>query len=276
MRAVPVEVLLPEVAAPFAPEVVGGLGPAALQRSSPVRSNMTAATSIVPGDPQLKSSVGLPAFPRTTSSSCSSCQAAGASVCATRRIPASPIQSDGTTPTSGKSGSARYRSGSVSATSPQSRRVSRDRPVEGVQRPDHPGRAEVERRDPFERRLVILLIERMRGPEAVRVERRLRLGDDPRHGGTGAIRVPGGVRDRLVRVRVDQLAEVGHAAHRRQTNTYSELASSKGSPANPPSSASSSRPATSMRPSHSFLVAHQSELREPPSRSMSTRFDPTV
>ena len=44
------------------------------------------------------------------------------------------------------------------------------------------------------------------------------------------------------------------------TKTYSRLSSSQGSPAKPPYRASSSRPATSSKPSHSFFVAHQSEL----------------
>ncbi len=72
-----------------------------------VRSSITCAASIVPGEPHMSSSVGLSTFARTASRSCSSCHDAGTSVCATRRIPASPIQSDGTTPSSGKSGAAR-------------------------------------------------------------------------------------------------------------------------------------------------------------------------
>ena len=50
----------------------------------------------------------------------------------------------------------------------------------------------------------------------------------------------------------------------RATKMYSPLASWNGSPlAKPPWNASSSRPATSSRPSHSFFVAHHSELFPP-------------
>ena len=71
---------------------------ACCQCSAPVRSAITRAAIIVPGDPHISSSEGFAAFARTASSSCSSCQAAGASVCATSRMPASPMRSDGTGP----------------------------------------------------------------------------------------------------------------------------------------------------------------------------------
>jgi hypothetical protein len=65
-------------------------------------------------------------------------------------------------------------------------------------------------------------------------------------------------------------------SRRRVANTYSRLSSANGSRAKPPYSASSSKPAMSMSPSHSFLVAHHSELLAPSSRTMSTRLSPTA
>ena len=67
-----------------------------------------------------------------------------------------------------------------------------------------------------------------------------------------------------------------HGHGRLATKTYSRLSSSTGVPAKSPSSVSSSRPATSSRPSHSFFVAHQTELVPPPSRTMSMRLSPTA
>jgi hypothetical protein len=66
------------------------------------------------------------------------------------------------------------------------------------------------------------------------------------------------------------------SAHRRATKMYSRLSSSSGSPANPPYRASRRRPATSRSPSHSFLVAHQSEPVPPSSKVMSTRLSLTL
>jgi RibD C-terminal domain len=66
------------------------------------------------------------------------------------------------------------------------------------------------------------------------------------------------------------------SAQRRATNTYSRLSSSSGCLSKLPKSASSSRPATSISPSHSFLVAHHNELVEPSSSSMSMRLSPTA
>src|SRR5947208_13819170 len=57
---------------------------------------------------------------------------------------------------------------------------------------------------------------------------------------------------------VTRVADAG--AQRRATKTYSRLSSWNGSPAKPPWSASSCRPATSRSPNHSFLVAHHREL----------------
>jgi hypothetical protein len=63
-----------------------------------------------------------------------------------------------------------------------------------------------------------------------------------------------------------QTSSMPTGVHRRcATKTYSRLSSSNGSPANPPYRAWSSRPAASISPSHSFLVAHHSELVAPPS-----------
>src|ERR1700731_2956007 len=56
---------------------------------------------------------------------------------------------------------------------------------------------------------------------------------------------------------------------------YSRLSSVNGSPAKPPYSAATSRPATSSSPSHSFFVAHHRELVPPPSRVRSIRLSPT-
>ncbi len=79
------------------------------QRSAPVRSCMTWAASIVPGEPHISSRVGLSTLACTHASRRSSCQSAGASRCATSRIPVSPIHSDGTAPplSCAKSGAAR-------------------------------------------------------------------------------------------------------------------------------------------------------------------------
>ena len=63
---------------------------------------------------------------------------------------------------------------------------------------------------------------------------------------------------------------------RRATNTYSRLSSVYGSPAKPPCRDSTSKPATSISPSHSFLLAHQRELFAPSSRTRSIRLSPTA
>src|SRR5207342_1921991 len=77
----------------------------------------------------------------------------------------------------------------------------------------------------------------------------------------------------------DDRLRPGGRGHRmdvgRATNTYSRLSSVNGSPAKPPWSASTSRPATSISPSHSFFVAHHSELCPPSSSVRSIRFSPT-
>ncbi len=106
---------------------------------------------------------------------------------------------------------------------------------ECVERPDHAGRTEVQRRDATERRLVGLLVEGVGRPELVGVECLLRLRDDRGDRRACPVGVPGGLGEGLVGVRVDERREARRvAAHRRATNTYSVLASSNGSPAKPP------------------------------------------
>jgi hypothetical protein len=85
--------------------------------------------------------------------------------------------------------------------------------LQRVQRPDDARRPEVERPRPPQRRLVVVLVERMRLPERLVRERALGLGHDRADRRVRPVRVPGRLRQRLVSLRVVQLSVVFRRRH---------------------------------------------------------------
>ena len=190
---------------------------------SPVRECIASAASIVPGEPHMSSRAGLDAFARTHASRRSSCQRAGARRCATSRIPASPIHSDG----QAADVLEEVRAREVALVQP-----GRDRaPVapqadvpqarELVERPDDPARAEVQGSDRLERAL--LLVARVGGPQRVRVERRLGVRRDGGDRGAGPRGVPRAIGEALVGGGIEQhppvVARFGRWSRRRATSS---------------------------------------------------------
>ena len=87
------------------------------------------------------------------------------------------------------------------------------RPLERVQRPDDARRTEVEACRPRERRLVLLLVERVRGPQRLVRERALGVRRDGPDRGASPLGVPGRLRERLVGGRVVQVRWVARRRH---------------------------------------------------------------
>ena len=180
VRRLAVEVLLPEIVAPLRQQERRPTPPTRSRHcASPVRSAITCAAIIVPGEPHISSQKGFETFARHRLEQRLLLPRAGASVWATSRIPDSPIRSDGV----GSLGEIlEVRLSPVVLDQPDrdgrpvAAEVDEAGALELVQRPDHARGAEVERRHGRQR--PVLEVARMRGPQLDLVERALRLGDD--------------------------------------------------------------------------------------------------
>ena len=186
---------------------------ASSQASAPVRSYITWAASIVPGEPHISSRVGLSAFASIAARSCSLLLDRGREPVRDEQDPRLAVQErrhrpvDELREVGARAVRVRQARGDVPPPSPE---LGHAELLELVERPDDAGRSEVERRDVWQR--PVLEILRVGRPQLVLVERVLRPGDDRLDRPPGDALVPGRAGERLVSRRIEeQRVPVAHA-----------------------------------------------------------------